>query len=927
MQRSLRRVRRGVLGVVLLCSLTGCGEKAAQDDALQQAQAALAAKQYPVAVIALKTHLQAHADDPAGRFFLALALLETSDPVSAEKELRKAMELGVSRDKINPLLARALMDQGEYKKLLQEIDPKAVADTRERAEVLAYLGRASLVIGDQDTAASQFAKALQLQPDLPAARLGKVRIAVANGQQDAALQALNQLLASNPAVVEGLTLRARLFRNRDQLEAAANDYRQALALKPDDVSIRADLVMVQIDLKQIAAAKTEVAELKRRAPQALATNYLQALLAYREANYQDARKYAEIALTGDPAHLPALFLAAATDYQLQDYAKAEGRLRQVLEKSPMHFAAQKLLMATYLRMGQPNRASQILPFVLRPGLENDADLAALAGEVFLSNRDFHNADLFFTHAARLDPDSHDKRTALGLVQLREGKTDQALSSLSKSAADGKSMAASRILLLEWMRKGDYAQAAAHARQLVEKQPDKPEAHYLFAATLYAQGDIDGARLALNRALQINPQYFDAVASLASLDLAAKQTKAAIARYEALLAKQPGHPQALIALARIQHQQGGAPDSVLKLLERASNDNPDVIQAYLALADARREYGMLKEAEATLLKGLQRKPSNSQLLERLAFVQYSNGDVDRAIGTLFSLVEVDRTHAASVYVRIAEWQNQSGKPAFALQTLQKVLALSPSLLPAQAAYGQTLIVLGRIQEAQAFARKVQQFEPKSALGFLIDGDARVAGRDFEGARASYLAALQRSNSGDVAVRLHRVLLALGKSEDAQRLAGQWQNRQPPDATFLRYLGDRSMTTENYQSAVSLYQYALSIQPNSVDILNNSANALWQLNQRAEALARAEKAYSLAPADGDVLDTFGWMLAESGQLGKGLPLLHRASALRPGDPLIRYHLGRALLADKQPDAAKSALEEALRLGEFPGHDEARRLLKAL
>ena len=66
----------------------------------------------------------------------------------------------------------------------------------------------------------------------------------------------------------------------------------------------------------------------------------------------------------------------------------ESRLRQVLEANPLHFAAQKLLMATYLRLGQPNRAAQVLPYVLRPVTENDADLAALAGKVFLSNPDF-----------------------------------------------------------------------------------------------------------------------------------------------------------------------------------------------------------------------------------------------------------------------------------------------------------------------------------------------------------------------------------------------------------------------------------------------------------------------------------------------------------------------------------------------------------
>jgi tetratricopeptide (TPR) repeat protein len=193
--------------------------------------------------------------------------------------------------------------------------------------------------------------------------------------------------------------------------------------------------------------------------------------------------------------------------------------------------------------------------------------------------------------------------------------------------------------------------------------------------------------------------------------------------------------------------------------------------------------------------------------------------------------------------------------------------------------------------------------------------------------SYRLAQQHGESGDTVVRLHRILTALGKQDDARRLEENWLKKSPSDAAFLRYSADLAMTRGNVALASDLYQKVLSKNPENVDVLNNSANALWQLNQRAEALRRAEKAYAMAPSDADVLDTFGWMLAESGQTGRSIPLLQRAAALRPGDPLLRYHLGRALLADKQQDAAKSALEEALRLGDFPGSEEARRLLKAL
>ncbi len=926
-RQSVGIVKQGLMAVLVINAVAGCGDRPpSQQQSLQQAQSALVAKQYQAAGIALKSYLQAQPQDAEARLLLAGALLESNDFVSAEKELRKALELGIARDRVEPMLARVLIEQGEFKKLVQEIDAQRVNDSAARAEVLASLGRAYLGLGEQELASQQFLAALKLQPTLPAAMLGAVRIMMANGELDAALRSLNDLLTRNPQMAEGLALRAGMLRERGQLAEAAADYRQVLKLKPDDVNARANLVMVLIDQQQIAEAKQQVAELRKRSPLALASNYLYALLAYRDGNYAEAHKYAEIALTGDAKHIPALFLAAATDYQLQEYLRAESRLRQVLEANPLHFAAQKLLMATYLRLGQPNRAAQVLPYVLRPGLENDADLAALAGEVFLSNRDFRNADLFFSHAAKLDPDSSDKKTALALARLREGKTEEALVGLNQ-AAEGKSLAASRILVEELLRNGRADQALQQAQKMVESAPDKAESHYFLASALYAKGDISAARSALDRCLQIDPVYFPAVRTLASLDLASQKPKLAMSRFEALLAKKPTHPQALAAMASLLRKQGGTPDSVLKLLERANNAAPDDMDVVIEMADAQMAYGLLKEADAILQKALARKPHHPVLLQRAALVQYSRGDFDRAINTLFALAETDRSNAPVVYLRIADLQLQQDKPALALQTLQKALSQAPQSTAVQQAYVRALIAANRPQDAQIVARKIQQSVPKNPLGYVLEGDARAAAKDWSGALQSYRLAQQHGESGDTVVRLHRTLTALGKEDDARRLEEDWLKKSPSDAAFLRYSADLAMTRGDVALASELYQKVLSKNPENVDVLNNSANALWQLNQRPEALRRAEKAYAMAPSDADVLDTFGWMLAESGQTGRSIPLLQRAAALRPGDPLLRYHLGRALLADKQQDAAKSALEEALRLGEFPGSEEARRLLKSL
>lgn len=913
---------------ILTLTIVACSERQPQPDSLQQAQVALAAGQYQSATVSLKSYLQARPDDPEARLLLGKALLATSDPVSAEKQLRKAAELGLSQGRIALPLAQSLLEQGEFRRLLQEADIRHLTDAGDAALLHTYLGRANLGVGEVAQAEQQFAQARRLRPALPAARLGAVRVRLARGDAEHALADLNALLTAEPDSHEALKLRAGLLQTRGRWPDAVADYRRALTVQPDDVTARADLALLLLQQQDVTAAAHQLDELKRRSPQSLAANYLQALLAYRAGRYDESRKFADIALTGDPSHLPALFLAAATDYQLQDYVRAEARLRQVLDKQPMHFPAQRLLTATYLRLGQPNRAARILPYLLRPGMEDDADLAALAGEVFLSNQDFHHAELFFNHSARLDPASDDKRTALAMARLGEGKTEQALTELQSIAGKGKSLTADRVLIQQLLRQERAEQALGVARQMIERAPQQPEGHYWLAAARYALGDRAAALAALDECLRLDPFYAPALQTLTSMDLAAGQPQRAIQRYASLLAKRPADPALLSALARLQRKQGASPDAVLTLLERAINAHPESVDAYLEMAAAQLDFGMPKEAEATLQKGLSQRRNQPLLLDRLALAQYHQGDLERAVTTLFTLVEVDRGHAASVYARIAELQAASRKPAMALQTLQKALALAPASVPLQLAYARNLAAANRMQEALAAARRLQQAQgPTRAAGWLLEGQILADRQQWPAALGSFRQAHQLKPAAETVIRLHRSLSMLGKGVEAQQVVQSWLSSHPEDPAVLGYLGTLALQRNEPVAAARMLQQALTGNADNVEVLNNLALALWQQNQRAEAVTRAERASALAPADADVLDTLGWMLNETGQRGRGLQLLQRAAVLKADDPQIQYHLARALLSDQQPAAAKSRLEAALRLGDFPEREEAARLLKSL
>ncbi len=92
--------------------------------------------------------------------------------------------------------------------------------------------------------------------------------------------------------------------------------------------------------------------------------------------------------------------------------------------------------------------------------------------------------------------------------------------------------------------------------------------------------------------------------------------------------------------------------------------------------------------------------------------------------------------------------------------------------------------------------------------------------------------------------------------------------------------------------------------------------FSLADRNRELARADRllqrALELAPTDGFVLDSVGWLRFRQGRLPEAQDLLERAVRLAPTEPELLWHLGEVYLARRQPRRALTAYERARRLG---------------
>jgi len=182
-----------------------------------------------------------------------------------------------------------------------------------------------------------------------------------------------------------------------------------------------------------------------------------------------------------------------------------------------------------------------------------------------------------------------------------------------------------------------------------------------------------------------------------------------------------------------------------------------------------------------------------------------------------------------------------------------------------------------------------------------------------------------HSGGTAMKLHAARMAAGKPQAADEVMTQWLTEVPGDIEARTYLADSYVARKEYGKAVAQYQQVLQIDRDNVRALNNVAWA-YQQTRDPRALAAAERAYQLAPANPEVADTLASILLDQGETKRAVELLDRAADNAAASPAIRYHLAVALVKSGDRARARRQLERLLQGSPaFPQRAEAEALLK--
>ncbi|MBA1331502.1 hypothetical protein QQ73_10225 [Candidatus Endoriftia persephone str. Guaymas] len=126
-----------LVAVVSLVFITGCSG-GNETERMAKAGEHLQNDEPAKAIIELKNVLQSNASNDQARVMLADSYLAVGDGKSAEKELKKAAELGVPESDLLSRKAQALLAQRQYDRILEELDPQQISGSDRKYLLVAY---------------------------------------------------------------------------------------------------------------------------------------------------------------------------------------------------------------------------------------------------------------------------------------------------------------------------------------------------------------------------------------------------------------------------------------------------------------------------------------------------------------------------------------------------------------------------------------------------------------------------------------------------------------------------------------------------------------------------------------------------------------------------------------------------------------------
>ena len=915
-------------GLTMAVQLTGCFRGPSESETLTAAKSHISQKDFKSAGVELKSLLQINGNSAEARYLFGKTLLEIGQPGFAEVELRKSLELNYPAGEVVPLLASAMLQTAQYKRVVDDYSATALNPAESAAALRTSVAKALNALNRKVEAEAALAAALRAFPNYPAALVFGAQMKADTGDIEGAIQRLDTVLSNDPKSAEAWRAKGdALYFGKGDSEGALTNYRKALDANPRDQQALTAVIAVRLSRGEVDEAETQLKQLRLLYPKHLLVAMFDAELAFSRKQYTKAREILLALIRSEPANLRVLQLAGATELGANSPVQAEAYLAKAVKLYPQAVSVRILLARAYLQSGQyQNALGTLAPVMDRP--EVPAYALSTAGEAYLGLGDATRALGMYEQAAKARPDDAKLKIGRAHAILATGQVEMALSEFARIAEMDKEINADIALIAERIKRQDWAKANLAIDSLERKRPKNAFTDQMRGDIQVRQGENVAARKSFERALSIDGNYFPAVQGLIALDLIEYRAAAAHQRLKIFLDSHKNHVSAILAMAKLEVLVGAGRDDIVKRMNDAKLAGPADLSPRVALAEYYLKLGAAKQALAELREADGIAPNRPDILDLLGRALLGSGDDQQAL-LIFGKWSALQPKSPLPHIRMAELEASRKRWDAALEQYKRAQALSPDLAPIQRAVVKTLAASGRTDRALAFVRDLQVKRPADAIGYSLEGDLEAVRGRWDSAVPRFRSAVSKPDaSSEDAGRLYLALVAANQPDAAEASADSWIKAHPRDGDFIFTQGQRSLARKDLTAAERRFLNVLQVFPSNVSAMNNVAWIMVQ-QKRSGAVEMAEKAAALAPDSSEVLDTLASALAQAGQTDRAITIQKTAISKTPFMvPAYRVALAKLYIQSGNQRSALVELEAVAALGErFGGHAEVATLIRTL
>ncbi len=539
----------------------------------------------------------------------------------------------------------------------------------------------------------------------------------------------------------------------------------------------------------------------------------------------------------------SFYLASANLFLSQgELPAAESALRRAVTIDPKSAAAHMAMGDLYLLKKDQKQAGE--EFKTAAELAPVRSMERLKYAALMSaTGDTGETRRISTEMTRQAPDYLPGWTLLAELAFKDKKYDEALSLLENAfSRDPEYVDGRRLESDVLLAKGDTKQAVDVLERLDQTYPDIPLIKYQLARAYLKNNNPNQAKVALDQAVSINPNFADAILLLGETNLRSGHGEMVVEPMVRLLKRRPDLRSAAFTLAAAYGSLNRFDDAeaVIRDQVRLAPQDP---QPHTALGLTLRQAKRNDEARQAFEKAAELAPDNLWLVDQLVELDLLDKHFDSArqrIRRQFQKTpDAPAAHFLEGKILIAE-----GKWDLAEAELQKTLQIDPNFSAAYDLLVQTYLATNKLPQAVSQLQGLLSKNPNNTPTLMTLALVYDRMKDFPKARDAYEKLLSTEPNfvpalNNLAYLYTERLNNLDKAYDLARKARELQGQDPSVGdTFGWVLYKRG----DYQQALTILQESVEKAPDDPEIQFHLGMTAYMMGQTDMARVVLRKAAS-------------------------------------------------------------------------------------